>query len=180
MSKAIALKPVEMTPELMEELEQRGLIIRLAPGRHELPAAVGENRWEAIYRSAERFGPHMLITVSVNATDILEFGTHGDNEEFLLLGSPAAKPLFLVIALCSQRETEAKAREGRLSAEDFVCLRVAFNDPEVSFFTMRAGVPHGEAVGAGEGRPASFYVAEPRDLETELTDLAGIRLAIEE
>ena len=178
MGETIMLKPIEMTPAAMRDLEQRGLIIRLAPGCHELPAAPGESRWKEIYSSAERHGPHMLITVSVNATEFLEFGTHADNEEFLLIGDPATRPLYLAIALCSQDELEAKAQDGTLSGDDFVCLRVAFNDPEVSFFTMLAGVPHGEAVGQDEGRPASFYVTEPRDLGTGLTDFGDWRLAI--
>jgi len=178
MGETIMLKPVEMTPAVMRELEQRGLIIRLAPGCHELPAAPGETRWKAIYSSAEQFGPHMLITVSVNATDFLEFGTHADNEEFLLIGDPTTRPLYLAIALRTQDEIEGKARDGTLSGDDFVCLDVAFNDPEVSFFTMRAGVPHGEAVGPSEGRPASFYVTESRDLATDLTDFGGRRLAV--
>ncbi len=180
MPQVIELRPVEMTPEVMSELEESGLIIRLAPRRHELPAEPGEARWECIYASSESNGPHMLITVSVNNTVFKEFGIHPDNEEFLLIGDATMKPLYLVVARCSQDELERKALEKKLSAADFVCLRVRWNDPEVSFFTMLAGVPHGEVVGKGEGRPASFYVTEPRDLGTELADLAGYELLVGE
>ncbi len=180
MAEAIILHPVEMTPVVMSELEQSRLIIRLAPRRHELPAKPGEARWECIYASSESNGPHMLITVSVNSTVFGEFGNHPDNEEFLLIGDTSMKPLYLVVARCSQEELERRAKDKTLSADHFVCLRVRWNDPEVSFFTMLAGVPHGESVGRGEGWPATFYVTEPRDLGTELADLDGYELVVGE
>ncbi len=180
MSIPIALRTVEMTPSVMRQLEERGLIIRLSPRNHELPAEPGETRWAPIYDAAEELGPHRLITISVNATGFLEFGSHADNEEFLLIGDSTMKPLYLVIALCTQSELEEKARGEALSAADFICLCARFNDPEVSFFTMRGGVPHGEAVGRTDGRPATFYVTEPRDLETNLADLGIYEIGVSE
>jgi len=180
MSDIITLQPVAMTPCVMQDLEDRGLIVRLCPRHHELPAKPGETLWEPIYDSAESLGPHRLITVSVNSTAFAEFGTHADNEEFLLIGDDSMKPLYLAIALATRQEIERKAREKTLTGDDFVCLRVKFNDPEVSFFTMRAHVPHGEAVGRAEGRPATFYVTEPRDLETDLSDFGGCELRVAE
>lgn len=178
MGSTIELAPTRMTPAVMQDLEQRGLIIRLAPRRHELPAAPGETLWEPIYDSSEKLGPHRLITVSVNKTTLDEFGTHVDNEEFLLIGDTGMKPLYLVIALCSKDELADKVARAALSADDFICLRAEYNDPEVSFFTMLANVPHGEAVGRADGRPASFYVTEPRDLDTEITDFGAYTLRI--
>jgi len=178
MSHIITLHPVEMSPSVMKDLESRGLIIRLCPRNHELPAKPGETLWEPIYDSAESLGPHRLITVSVNSTAFTEFGTHADNEEFLLIGDSTMKPLYLVIALRTQEEIERGARAAALAADDFICLRARFNDAEVSFFTMRANVPHGEVVGHADGRPATFYVTEPRDLETDLTDFGECELRI--
>ncbi len=178
MGTTIGLTPADMTPSVMQNLEDRGQIIRLAPRRHELPAAPGETLWEPIYDSSEELGPHRLITVSVNKTTLDEFGTHADNEEFLLIGDASMKPLYLVIALCSKEELAGKVARAALSADDFVCLRVRYNDPETSFFTMLANVPHGEAVGEADGRPATFYVAEPRDLDTEMTDFGPYELRI--
>jgi hypothetical protein len=177
-SEVIWLEPIDMTPELMKDLEKRGLIIRLSPRNHELPAPAGETLWEPIYDSAESLGPHRLITVSVNATTFAEFGTHADNEEFLLIGDDSMKPLYLAVALCDAAAIAAKAEREDLSASDFVCLRVKYNDPEVSFFTMLGGVPHGEAVAEAPGRPATFYVTEPRDIETDLTDFGPYELRV--
>jgi hypothetical protein len=178
--RTLHLDPIEFTPELADDLEQSGLILRLAPRRHELQASPGETLWEPIYDSSEEFGPHRLITVSVNRTTLDEFGSHLGNEEFLLIGDDSMKPLYLLVARHKKRELHDKIARHALSPEDFVCLRLKYNDPEVSFFTMLADVPHGEAVGGGEGGPATFYVTEPRDLDTDLTDLGEYELRIRE
>lgn len=180
MGSTIELAPTDMTSSAMQDLEERGLIIRLAPRRHELPAAPGETLWEPIYDSSEALGPHRLITVSVNKTTLDEFGTHADNEEFLLIGDSSMKPLYLVIALCSKEQLVDKIARRALARDDFVCFRVTYNDPETSFFTMLAGVPHGEAVGSAEGRPATFYVSEPRDLDTDIIDFGAYAIRIGE
>ena len=63
-------------------------------------------------------------------------------------------------------------------ADDFVCLRVKYNDPEVSFFVMLRDVPHGEAVADAPGRPASFYVTEPTDMGIDRTDFGEYELVV--
>lgn len=178
MSNTIQLEPIDFTSEVADNLEHSGLIIRLAPRRHELPAAPGELLWQPIYDSSEAFGPHRLITVSVNRMTLDDFGSHPDNEEFLLLGDDSMKPLYLVISRHRMQELNEIIARGELAADDFVCLRLRWNDPEVSFFTVLADVPHGEAVGSGEGRPATFYVTEPRDLDTAITPFGDYTLRI--
>jgi hypothetical protein len=178
LTERITLAPVEMTQDVMQDLEHRGLIIRLCPDHHVLPARPGESLAESIYESGASHGPHELITVTVNRSTLAAFGTHPDNEEFLLIGDPETKPLYLVVALHRKTELQRRIAERLLTASDFVCLRVKYNDAQVSFFTMLAEVAHGEAVGAGEGRPASFYVTEPRDLETEVTEFGDYELCL--
>jgi len=178
MIQTIRLPPVDMSPAVMRRLEEAGLIIRLCPNHHDLPAAPGQTLDRSIYESRPEFGPHKLISVTVNCPAFAHFGSHADNEEFLLIGDPASKPLYLAIALCPHAELDRRIQAGALTAADFVCLRVRFNDAEVSFFTMRAGVPHGEACGAGDGSPASFYVTEPRDLRLQRTDFGPYRLQV--
>ncbi len=174
----IVLNPVEMSPAVMQDLEARGLIIRLCPNNHELEVGDEETRDGTIYSSAAAFGPHKLITVTVNRTTFASFGTHADNEEFLLIGDPATKPLYLVIALHRRQELAAIIECGELSAADFCCLKVRYNDPFASFFVMLKDVPHGEVVAGGDGRPASFYVTEPRDLGIDLTDFGDYELVV--
>ncbi|MDP3069922.1 MAG: hypothetical protein Q8N18_06510 [Opitutaceae bacterium] len=178
MKNVIALKPVPMTPAVMADLERRKLIIRLGARRHDLPAAPGQTLDHPLYRSAEHYGPHMLISVTVNRVPFVEFATHPDNEEFLLLGDPDTKPLYLVVALMRRPEFAVKVAAGTVSTADFVCLRVKWNDPEVSFFTMLAEVPHGEAITATEGRSPTFYVTESGDLPNDLFDLGTYELTV--
>jgi len=170
MTKLIEIKALEMTPDVMQDLEDRGAIIRLAPNRHAAPAAKGETADTLVYRSDRVNGPHQLLAVSVNMATFANFGAHSDNEEFLLIGDPATKPMYIMIAVCSHEELKQKIASNTLDASDFVALRAKFNDAEVSFFTMLKGVPHGEATLDGDGRQASFYVTEPAELETDFTD----------
>lgn len=178
--KPIRLKPVEMTKEIMLDLENRKLIYRLCPNHDELSPGVGETHAKAIYECADKYGPHKLITVTVNRSELAGFGTHDDIEDFLLIGDPSTKPMYLVIALCMKDELEDKIEKGTVSEKDFVALKVKYNDPEVSFFSMLRNVPHGEAAAEGEGRPASFYVTESRDLGLDVTDFKGFKLKVSE
>lgn len=178
MKNVIALQPIPMTPAVMADLERRNLIIRLGARRHDLPAATGETLDRAVYRSAEHYGPHMLLSVTVNRVPFVDFATRPDNEDFLFLGDPDTKPLYLVVALLRRAELAAKVTAATVSAADFVCLRVKWNDPEVSFFTLLADVPHGEAVITIEGRGPTFYVTESSDLPNDLFDLGSYELAV--
>jgi hypothetical protein len=178
MKKSILLAPVPMTPEVMADLERRGLIIRLGARRHDLPAEPGQTLDRPIYKSAERYGPHMLISVTVNRVPFTDFATHPDNEDFIFLGDPETRPLYLVVALMRRPELAARVVAGTLSPADFVCLKVKWNDPAVSFFTMLAEVPHGEAVTQTGGRSPTFYVTEGRDLPNDLFDFGPYELAV--
>ncbi len=180
MKTKIKLKEVEMTPAVMAVLEQRGCIIQLCPGHHTHNPPPGESEGGAIYISDAKYGPHMLITCTVNRPDFAWFGTHPDNEEFLLIGDPETKPMYLAIAICTKTELAEKIRSGTLSEADFVCLRVKYNDPEVSFFTMLKDVPHGEGAAPGEGKPGSFYVTEPNNMGIEVTEMGAYELCVPE
>jgi hypothetical protein len=173
----IVLVPVGMTPWIMADLEKRNLIMRLGPRRHELPAKFGETLDKSVYES-QGYGPHKLLVVTVNRTTLPEFHTHPDNEDFLLIGDPGCKPLYVVIALHPLKELTQKVKQGTLTPRDFVCLHIRFNDPEVSFFTMLANTPHGEAITRKEGRAPSFYVTEGRDLPSPNVDLGDYELSI--
>lgn len=175
---SLELRPAEMTESVMKDLEERGLIIRLCPNHDALPAAPGETLWRLVYEPKDGYGPHRLITVTVNREEFAGFGTHPDNEEFLLIGDAETQPLFIVIALVSAGELDEKISSRTLRPDDFIALRARFNDPRVSFFVMRAGVPHGEAIADEGRRPPSFYVTESRDLPLDLTVFGDYRLKI--
>ena len=178
MTNKITFKPVDMTEATMQDLEDKGLIIRLCPNHHELAAQPGETLGESVYESDKQYGAHKLITVTVNRSTFEAFGTHPDNEEFLFIGDPATKPMYLVVALHRREALDRKISDRTLEAGDFVCLSVTYNDPTVSFFTMLSDVPHGEAVADTDGRAPSFYVTEPCDMGIDLTDFGGYELCV--
>jgi hypothetical protein len=170
----LQIPSTEMTPRVMQDLQTRGLINLLSPGG--FAPVVGENESDAtvIYSSEDRYGPHKLISCSINATDPTKyFGYHPEREEFLLIGDPDTKPIHLVVALCKKDVFEAMARQKALSADDFVALRMKYNDPQVSFFTMNPFFPHGEVTVAGPGKIGTFFVTEPRDIVIEPVVLNG-------
>ena len=178
MKQPIILKPIEMTKAVMQDLENRNLIIRISPDTKNLDAKLGQTLVDPIYGSSEGSGPHKLMFITVNRMELTEFGTHPDNEDFLLIGYPNTKPLYLVIALCLKDELDVRIKNKKVSSDDFVTLRVKHNDAEVSFFTMLKDVPHGEAIGKGDGKAASFYVGESRDLIDVDTDMGDFKLII--
>ena len=74
--------------------------------------------------------------IEVNRTNLPEFGTHPENEDFFMIGTPGGKPLYLVIGLCDRFQLDRKIKEEVVSSKDFITLKVKYNDPEVSFFTI--------------------------------------------
>ena len=177
--KQLKLKPVDMTVSIMKSMESMGLIRRLTPGNHLAEAKEGETAVVELYRSSFQAGPHKLISVSVRRNTLPGFGIHNENEEFFLIGDDTQNPLFLVVAVCPQDELEAKARKNVLSAEDFICLRVTYNDPEVSFFIMNKNVPHGECTASSSAPGSTFYVTESSDISLETTQFGDLELLLD-
>lgn len=164
----IKLKPTPMTREVMQDLENRGLIYLMGPGKHETPnVAPNTGKVTPLYLSKPECGGHKLIAVTKNVADIINFGTHADNEEFLLIGDYNTKPLYLLVAKMSKDEMCRKADREGLTAEDFVMLDCKFNDPECSFFTMLGITPHTEFTIPGGKRCPSFYVTEPTAMTSD-------------
>lgn len=172
MKGVLHLTPVKMSVKIMSELERRGLIVRLTPSREEHRVRVDEHegRGEKIYASPASSGGHMLAAVAIANETFSSFATHQENEEFLLLGGKEERKLFLLISYLTRETLLTKLKEQTLTADDFILLDCVFNDPEMSFFVMKAGVPHGECA-IGAGRPATFYVTECEGLRLDKIDL---------
>jgi hypothetical protein len=178
MKDMIELVAGNMTEEKMQFLEDRGKIIRLTPDKFVLDPGRDKTEDKVIYESAEIYGPHKLIAVTVNQFRFSGFSTHEDNEEFILVGDPASKPLYLAVSLCSKEELDQKIQQNKLSAKDFMALRVKYNDPAVSFFVMLKDVPHGEATIDIPGALPHFYVTEPRDQANHLIEFGAYDLKV--
>ena len=177
--KKLKIKPTEMSGSLMNSLQDKGLLIRIAPHIHDTDPQIGETLDKNIYVSHENSGPHKLISVTVNRTNFAKFGYHPDNEEFWLIGSEKTKPMFLAICYLSIDEFDQKIANDTISEDDFIMLRCRYNDPEVSFFVMNANVLHGEGIVESDLACPSFYVTEGRDNPTILPDWHGYELAVD-
>jgi hypothetical protein len=177
--KTINIQPVRMTPQVMQMLEKHNLIIRLYPSHHRNEIKPHDCVGTDLYVSAPGTGTHKLIAVTVDRVEFSMFGSHKDNEEFLLIGGEGEKPLYLLVALLKKQDLLGKIHEGTLCGSDFICLDCVFNDAQVSFFTMLKDVPHGEATRDDGGLPSSFYVAEPSDMGLEVMDLREYQLRLE-
>ena len=161
----------EMTPELMETMEKEGLIFRICPNRYDMETPCGNTWFQELYRGEEGYGPHKIIAITVNREKFPGFGTHPDMEEFWLIGNQESIPMYLLVARMQREVFERKVKEKSLTPEDFYLLKTKFNDPQVSFFVMRKGIPHGEGVFDEGGPLPSFYVTESRDLPLDLCDM---------
>ena len=172
MSQKVLKIPVrEMTPELMQQMERENLITRICPGHDDIKdAPEGETSWYALYEGKDEFGPHKIIAITVNRQGFPGFGTHKDQEEFWLIGHNDAMPMYILVARMQLEEYLKKVQQGTLTEDDFYMLKAKYNDPEVSYFIMHTGVPHGEGIFDRGGKLPSFYVTESRDLPLDICD----------
>lgn len=180
--KRIELNPQPITKELLENLEFRGLIKRFAAPQELLSVPEGECWVRDLYISSPTSGPHKLIAVACNRTSI-PLGFHDQNEEFIIFAGsnrPNAKsnrkPLYLVVAIEKATQLKSRSESGTLTSADFVMLELAFNDPELSLFTMLKGTVHTELTAPGNGTPPVFYVTESRDISMETVSLSPFEI----
>jgi len=164
MKQNIILHPLEIPKAVMSDLEKRNLSLRISLDTHARNAKPGRTMTDPIYFSSNDGAPHKLMFVKANRIELTELCIHPENENFLVIGDVNTKPLYLDIALCMREELDVKIQSKTLRDCDFIDLRLKQTNPVVSFFTMLKDVTHGEAIGKDEGKPASFYVTESRNL----------------
>ena len=168
MSKTIFIKPVEMTKEVMESLEQKGLITRIVSGAFSKDPGDDPFCDVVIHSSDIKSGAHEFCSACNNREQVDELLAHSDHEEVFFIGPEDAKPLYLIFSFLSLEAFNKKVQEGTLSDEDFITLRVKFNDLEVSLFTIRKGVVHVEFVQPGSNAaPPSFFFSSGNSLTHE-------------
>lgn len=180
MKKILNIKAQPMNEEIMAFLEEKGCIMRLLPSRpeHRLNVKNGEGRGDYLYRSNIKYGGHSLVNVAIDNKEFKSFGYHPDNEEFLLLGGIGEKQMYLLVSLIDKDEFEKRILNNSLKEDCFVCLKVVYNDPNLSFFVMNKNIPHGECVIGDEGKPATFYVTEGGNLPLNLISFGNYQIII--
>jgi hypothetical protein len=157
----IRLQAQRATPEIMQKLENQGLLRRLVPSEKARAVPEGEQVVERVELAADGTGPWQMLIVACNRTRLDHLAAHGDIESWLYFADPASKPLLYVVSTCRLAEFQAKVAAGTLSAADFVVLEIRPNDPHTSYFTVPGGVLHDELTYPGPGRAPTFWVPEP-------------------
>lgn len=177
--KEIKLKPIKVTPKLLDKLEKRGLITQLKYTKRCLTNREPNGIVDEIYRTGRQFGPQKLICVSKKQLHV-ELTIHGDREELLLLNSTGRKfkPLYLIIALDKIGVFRRKIKNGKLKQSDIMAVELKYNDPATSIFVVNGFVPHCEATAPGKGRPPSFFVTEPAQLSYAVIKTPGYILTV--
>jgi hypothetical protein len=149
------------TPQLMAELEKKGLLRRLRPSERAKAAREGDHVVERIELAAEDTGPWQMLAVTCHRIRLEFMTTHADAESWIFCDAPNVKPLLYVVSPLPEAEFERRVRANELTPDDILAIELRPNDPETSFFTVPGGVVHDEQTYRGPGRAPTFYVPEP-------------------
>ena len=172
----IVVSPTPITDQVLEKLEQIGLVQRLRCTPRALKAYENEVVDDIIYASDPKWGPHTLLCVGFNKIRP-KLATHPDNEEFILF-SDASPTLYILIALHKRDNLLKLVNSNALTSKDFILLEAVFNDSNMSIFTMLADTPHGEVTVPGDERPPCFFVTEPANLISEPIELGKYEIIL--
>lgn len=175
----IKLFPQEANFKIFSFLEKEGLIRLFKPSKRALNYKREGCLVEKIYSSSPRFGTHRLIRVTLNTNNI-RLNSHPENEEFILIdiGHNFFKPLYLVLSLYKHKELEKKIRMKKIESKDFIALRLKYNHPQVSVFTLIRDTVHCEVTEDGQGRAPIFFVTEPSKITSRELDLSDYNLIL--
>jgi hypothetical protein len=174
--KIIKLKAVPATSKILSLLERRNLIRTLKPTKAVLNCKSKRGTLETIYSTSLKFGSHKLICIKPNLAKI-KLNSHPDNEDFIIINNTTHKfrPLYIVVGLNKHRFLEEKAKNGNLIKDDFIFLRLKYNDPKTCIFTMLKDTPHCELTLRENGPTPVFFVAEPSRLKMRILKLNGYK-----
>ncbi len=175
----IVLKPIQVTEEILDRLEQLGVISRIKPGKHILETKKGDSKHETVYACDNQYGPHKLICVTINNSKPTNFLYHNDNEDFMLIDLKRRTGLVITMALIEHQLLEQKIENHTIESKDFISVIFEPNNVLTSFFTMNKGFAHVETCLFESDVPPSFYVAESRDLDENHIDFKAYQLRIE-
>ncbi len=162
-------KVVKANIKLFEKLSHKNIIKTFISGNEFINLEKDKFHINKKYSTSEKYGGHKLICVNFNISNI-NLNYHLDNEDFILIQD---KPkdymdLFLFISLLKKDDLIKKINKNKLSNDDFLIIKLKFNDPLLSFFTMKKETPHCELVKADNSKKNPyFFVTEPNNLENK-------------
>ncbi|HON56200.1 MAG TPA: hypothetical protein PLJ38_04205 [bacterium] len=171
--KEFYLKAYDASPELFFKLEELGLIKLFKPTLNTLNLPLNKNAVEWLYTTDEQYGTHKLICVGINSTTI-RLNYHPDNEDFILVNNSQYKfkNLYLIIGLEKQEILQQKINEETLADDDVIAIKMEFNNPLLSIFTMLKNTAHCEITTENSNlQNPVFFVSEPTNLKQIFLDV---------
>jgi hypothetical protein len=177
--KLLTIKAVPITASILYSLEKSGLIRTLKATPNVLQCRSPKGTVGTIYRSGKKSGTHKLISIRCT-TEKGKLNFHTDNEEFLLVNSNAKKfsSLYMVVCLHKNEVLAGKINNKQLCENDFIALRLKYNDPCVSIFSMLKGTAHFELAAKNRKQAPVFFVSEPSELKMHLVKMPGYEIAL--
>lgn len=174
------LKTVKVTPDLMRDLEKRGLIRALAPTDKILNTRTETGAVDTFYQTKPAQGTHKMIGIGKRSLTV-QLCTHPDNEDFIMINPTEKKykPLYIIIARDKRAAFEKKARAGKLSAKDFFTVEWEYNNPKTCVFTMLKDTVHCEVTVPGPGQHPVFFITEPSQLMSNYVNIYMCELLVQ-
>lgn len=171
----ISISPqiLDASEEVFKLLEEKNLLKRFFNSAGSVDLKEKSYNVKTIYHTNEKFGGHKLICVNYNLSEP-QIGFHNEKEDFLLISDNPGKYKNLYLLICMHKlvELENKINNNEITDKDFIIIKLKFNDPNLSFFTMNEKVPHCELVKKNSDKKYPyFYVTEPTKLENISIDL---------
>lgn len=167
--KTIIPKIVEASEELFEMLNKKNIITPFINNNDSIDLKKEDYDINERYRTSKEYGGHKLICVNYNISEII-LNYHDENEDFILIQDKPFKykDLYLFLSLLDKDSLIEKIKNKELANEDFIIIKLKFNDPKLSFFTMNKEIPHCELVKKDEPKKNPyFFVTEPSNLENK-------------
>lgn len=169
--KRINIIPLGMNVQLMERLEKDGLIIRICHRSYFENIKKDEVKVKLIYSCNSKSGPHSLCYIKSNKQTADCFEAHSDNEDWFLISNDEVEDTFLMLSKLSTKDLKEKIENKKISGNDFIALKMKFNDPEVSFFTIIKNVPHLFFSRKGMKDDPSWYITLSKDIGMDYINL---------
>jgi hypothetical protein len=163
-------------------LEERGLVSFLRHPDPSVRRGLASDYFKGPDFRADKKGFH---SVTITYTEIFLSSHPKGQDEIVFMWDALGdfRPLFFVFALDKREGYLRKLKAGGVAADDYLALRVPYNDPRYSSFIVRPETVHCELTdrrGPAEVYP-SFFVLEPTALKVQHTEETkhGVQLRLQ-
>jgi len=159
-------------------LENTGILRRFLIASEFASLMENEYSVKEIYRTNIKSGSHKLICVNYNIIKP-QLSYHAEKEDFILISKnpDKLKNLYLLISVLKIEELFLKIKNNTINSEDFLIIKLMYNHPIFSFFTLNEDVPHCELTESSVNKcNPVFYITEPSDLTNNSIDLKNYKI----